>query len=410
MSIFKLDNTIMNSAWGCEKSMTELFGYENPQNKPMAELWMGAHPKASSLIDSEDGTIALNEYIAAAPQSVLGVSCAERFQNRLPFLFKVLSAKSPLSIQSHPNKQQAEEGWERENALNIPLNAAHRNYKDDNHKPELVFSITEYHALNGFREFDVIIRLFDSVAGDCLSPLLTEFKKNIQPEGLKQFYQSLLTYSDKSKLVAEVLQACKQQLNHQGLLKEDLSAYQLLLSLNDYYPNDIGIISALILNYVVLAPGEAMYLKAGTPHAYLKGTGLELMANSDNVLRGGLTPKHIDIPELMRTTVFEAIPFEELKLTPTLTGNHQEHIYITPANDFQFSILVLDEAETKIEVNSAEILFVVEGELTIKVLTESTKAKTFTKGESCFVSAECKQYIVKGNAQIARSAVSVEIQ
>ncbi|RBW46965.1 mannose-6-phosphate isomerase, class I [Psychromonas sp. B3M02] len=403
MSIFKLNNTIMNSAWGCEKSMTELFGYENSHNKPMAELWMGAHPKAPSLIQSEGETIALDAYIASKPDTVLGTSCAERFHNRLPYLFKVLSAKSPLSIQSHPNKQQAEDGWARENLLDIPLDAAHRNYKDDNHKPELVFSITEYHALNGFREFDVIISLFERIESDLIRPLLTEFKNQQQSAGLKQFYQSILTHPDKTKFVAEVLEGCAQQLNNELLSEEALNAYQLVISLNDYYPNDIGITSAFILNYIILAPNEAMYLKAGTPHAYLKGTGLELMANSDNVLRGGLTPKHIDVPELMSTTVFEATPLAELKLKPRLARNNQEHIYVTPAIDFQFSILEVTEAGGTIEVNSAEILFVVEGKLTLKGATENERESLLEKGDSYFVSAQCKQYVVQGNAKIARA-------
>jgi len=408
MNIFRLKNAVMNNEWGCEKSMTDLFGYANPDNKPMAELWMGAHPKASSMLITEEGVISLEQYIANNPEIVLGKSSAKRFRNRLPFLFKVLSAKSPLSIQSHPNKKQAEEGWKKECCLEIPLDAAHRNYKDDNHKPELLYAITPFEALNGFREFKNVISLFEKIVGDVSRPLLLAFKQKTNSDGLKKFYHQILTHEKKVEFIAEVLEGSKKQLVDERLLDHERQAYALLVSLNECYPNDIGIVSALILNYVLLRPGEAMFLRAGTPHAYLKGTALELMANSDNVLRGGLTPKHVDIPELLSTTVFEESPSGLLKILPEKSASDTEVIYKTPVDDFQFSILILENNQIERDVDFAEILFVVSGEVTVIELRQPLTEKRLETGGSCFISAACTTYIVKGNGKVARAITPIK--
>ncbi|WP_191601016.1 mannose-6-phosphate isomerase, class I [Marinomonas algicola] len=406
MSIYLLNNPIIHNNWGCATSVVELFGYKNPDKKPLAEVWMGAHPKAPSKLIFNDSETELHTYINHDPVKVLGQRCSDKFNNRLPFLFKILSASSPLSIQSHPKKDQALAGWKKENSLNIPLNAPHRNYKDDNHKPELVFAVTEFHALNGFRSFSEIIDIFERVKGPILSPLVDRFSNNVTSKGLRLFYEALMTHSGKTILIAEVIRNIHMAIREQQD-KRRLQAYRLVLELIESYPDDIGVLSPLLINYVILQPGDVMFINSGTLHSYLKGTALELMANSDNVLRGGLTPKHIDITELLNTTVFEPIAFNSIKIRPQIENNHNELIFHTEAEDFQFRTIKVENQDIIIPVSSAEILFVLSGEISIK--RKSKKADHNNKhlivraGESCFISAENKYYILNGQAKVARA-------
>lgn len=406
MTISVLDNPVLHNDWGCSTSMVDLYGYANPEQKPMAELWMGAHPKAPSTIfgNAEQVTIDLNRYIEDSPSLVLGEVCASKFANRLPFLFKVLSADSPLSIQSHPNKQQAEEGWQRENQAGIPLNAPHRNYKDDNHKPELVYAITEFHALNGFRDYQQTIALFNEIKGEDLSPIIELLIQSPDSEGLNRFYHSLMTHPSPEKLVHEALTAVRELVNQHPADYTHQSIWNLALQLNEKYPGDIGVLSPFLINYVILQPGEAMFLTAGTLHAYLKGTALELMANSDNVLRGGLTPKHIDIPELFSTTVFEPKAFNNLKLSPQSVDQNEE-VFLTSADDFQFSVIALTEQPYSVHIKTAEILFVLEGSVTIS--NELGEVHTLTKGQSAFISAQCLVYQLSGAGKLARATTPI---
>lgn len=402
MTISVLDNPIINNDWGCTNSMVDLYGYANPEQKPMAELWMGAHPKAPSSIITETNSesVELNRYIEANPAAVLGTVCAGKFANQLPFLFKVLSADSPLSIQSHPNKQQAEEGWQRENLAGIPLNAPNRNYKDDNHKPELVYAITEFHALNGFRDYQHTIALFNEIKGDHLSPIIDVLIQSPDSEGLRGFYHALMTHPAPTTLVDEALTAIHSLITQHPADYAHQPIWNLALQLNEKYPGDIGVLSPFLINYVVLQPGEAMFLTAGTLHAYLKGTALELMANSDNVLRGGLTPKHIDIPELFSTTVFEPKSFNHLKLSPQF-DEHAEHTFLTSAEDFQFSVITLSGQKHSVHINTAEILFVLEG--TVTVSNEQGEEQTLSKGQSAFIAAPCLAYELSGQGKVARA-------
>lgn len=403
MTLYCLENPIINNDWGCPNSMVELYGYENSKNLPLAELWMGAHPKAtSSIVLTNNDSKPLNEWIARNPQNILGRQCAEKFFNKLPFLFKVLSANSPLSIQSHPNKEQALAGWKKENEAQIPLTAAHRNYKDDNHKPELVYAITEFHALNGFREYSQIVKLFNLVKGANLSPIINTFVSALTSQGLKQFYQALMTHPAPAELVNEVINNIKQRLKANIDPMPLKTLWQLIININNKYPGDIGVLSPLLINYIVLQPGEAMFLNAGTLHAYLKGTSLELMANSDNVLRGGLTPKHVDVKELLHTTMFEPKKYTDLKLNTTQLSKH-EYSYNTSVDDFQLSIILLSK-NTVNKVNnvySAEILFAIEGK--VEVLASNGYHLTLKAGESCFISAENSAYQLKGTGKVARA-------
>ncbi|EPF6159260.1 mannose-6-phosphate isomerase [Citrobacter sedlakii] len=384
----KLINSVQNYAWGSKTALTELYGIANPQQQPMAELWMGAHPKSSSqVVDANGQTVSLRDVIEKHKSTLLGDAVAERF-GELPFLFKVLCAAQPLSIQVHPNKRNSETGFARENAAGIPLDAAERNYKDPNHKPELVFALTPFLAMNAFREFSEIVSLLQPVAG--AHNAIAHFLENPNAERLSELFAGLLNMQgeEKSRALA-ILKAALE--NQQG------EPWQTIRLIAEFYPDDSGLFSPLLLNVVKLNPGEAMFLFAETPHAYLQGVALEVMANSDNVLRAGLTQKYIDIPELVANVRFDAKPANQLLTTPEKNGAELD--FPIPVDDFAFSLHDLSAQETPVAQQSAAILFCVEGEA---VLSKGEQRLVLKPGESAFISAAESPIMASGVGRLAR--------
>lgn len=384
----KLINSVQNYAWGSKTALTELYGMANPQQQPMAELWMGAHPKSSSqVVDANGQIVSLRDVIEKHKSTLLGDAVAERF-GELPFLFKVLCAAQPLSIQVHPNKRNSETGFARENAAGIPLDAAERNYKDPNHKPELVFALTPFLAMNAFREFSEIVSLLQPVAG--AHTTIAHFLENPNAERLSELFAGLLNMQgeEKSRALA-ILKAALE--NQQG------EPWQTIRLIAEFYPDDSGLFSPLLLNVVKLNPGEAMFLFAETPHAYLQGVALEVMANSDNVLRAGLTPKYIDIPELVANVRFDAKPANQLLTTPEKNGAELD--FPIPVDDFAFSLHDLSAQETPVAQQSAAILFCVEGEA---VLSKGEQRLVLKPGESAFISAAESPIMASGVGRLAR--------
>jgi len=383
----KLNNSLQNYAWGSKTALTELYGIENPQGLPMAELWMGAHPKSPSTVEVNGEARSLREVIDADKIATLGKAVAERF-GELPFLFKVLCADQPLSIQVHPSKAAAEEGFARENAAGIPLSAAERNYKDANHKPELVYALTPFQAMNGFRELHEIVSLLEPVAG--AHPQIAHFLENANEANLAKLFATLLSLQDEAKSRAI------------GVLKSALNAregepWQTIKSIASDYPDDSGLFSPLLLNVITLQPGEAMFLFAETPHAYLKGVALEVMANSDNVLRAGLTPKFIDIPELLANLKFQAKPAATLLTQPQRDGETLN--FPIPVEDFAFAIHGLSAAPQALAQNSAALLFCIEGQA---VIEKSGQQLVLKPGDSCFVAANESPVNAAGTGRLAR--------
>ncbi|EOL9051170.1 mannose-6-phosphate isomerase [Cronobacter turicensis] len=384
----KLINSVQNYAWGSKTALTELYGVANPEGLPMAELWMGAHPKSSSKIQDDLGrTRLLREVIDADKTALLGAPVAERF-GELPFLFKVLCADQPLSIQVHPNQQASEEGFARENAAGIPLDAAERNYKDPNHKPELVFALTPFLAMNAFREFSEIVSLLQPVAG--AHTAIAHFLAEPNADRLRDLFAGLLNMQgeEKSRALA-VLKAT--------VASQQGEPWDTIRFIAQFYPDDSGLFSPLLLNVVKLNPGEAMFLFAETPHAYLQGVALEVMANSDNVLRAGLTPKYIDIPELVANVKFVAKPAAQLLTLPEKDGAALE--FPIPVEDFAFSLHDLQSQPQRLAQESAAILFCVEGEA---VLSKGDERLTLKPGESAFVAANESPVNVSGVGRLAR--------
>lgn len=383
----KLNNSLQNYAWGSKTALTELYGIENPQGLPMAELWMGAHPKSPSTVEVNGVTRSLRDVINDDQVATLGAAVAQRF-GELPFLFKVLCADQPLSIQVHPSKTAAEAGFARENAAGISLSAAERNYKDANHKPELVYALTPFQAMNGFRELPEIVSLLEPVAG--AHPQIAHFLENASEAALAKLFATLLSLKDESKTRAL------------GVLKSALNAregepWQTIKTIASDYPDDNGLFSPLLLNVITLQPGEAMFLFAETPHAYLKGVALEVMANSDNVLRAGLTPKFIDIPELLANLKFEAKPAATLLTQPQTQGDSLN--FPIPVEDFAFAIHTLSATPQTLAQHSAALLFCIEGQA---VIEKAGQQLVLQPGESCFVAASESPVSAAGTGRLAR--------
>ena len=393
-----LKNPTQEYAWGSKTVIQALLGQAESKDKPIAELWMGAHPKAASNVLVEGEWQSLDEVIGRSPESILGKDVAKRFCMRLPFLFKVLAVDSPLSIQVHPNLEQARAGFTRENSLGIPLNAPNRNYKDENHKPEILCALTPFQGLKGFRKTEEILALMEKIVSSNLSDELNRLKIEANPIGLKGFFTALMRMDRyrQSLIVSEAVRLAEK------LANED-QAFYWMVELNKAYPGDIGVFSPVILNLVQLEPGEAIYLPAGELHAYLCGVGIELMANSDNVLRGGLTSKHIDVIELLKIVNFKTGPIKIIK--PEKHGMI-ERTYPTPAEEFLLSKLSVDEERvfTSSQDRSVEILICLKGKADVKDLGNNEFFR-LDKGKSIIVPAAVSQYQIEGNATFYKASV-----
>lgn len=293
-----LSNEIRPYAWGSVTALPEFLGVD-PTGQPAAELWMGAHPGAPSRLAGEAGT--LTELIAADPRRMLGPAVARRFDDTLPFLLKVLAVERPLSLQAHPDLAQAAAGFADEEARGIPLDAPERNYKDRNHKPEQICALTPFTGMCGFRP----VRETAELMAELAAPVLCGYAERlVATSGLREVVTAFLTMPARAigKLLAGLLPAFERVAGKDGPWQQVAGS---LVALAAEYPGDRGVIVALLMNLVNLQPGESMYLSAGVPHVYLSGTGVEILASSDNVLRCGLTSKHVDVPELMRVLHIE---------------------------------------------------------------------------------------------------------
>ncbi|MDY5786319.1 mannose-6-phosphate isomerase, class I [Corynebacterium sp.] len=332
----RLEPTLRSYPWGSRSLLARLRGRPVPAEQPEAELWFGAHAAAPSTVRGE----ALDAVIAADPVASLGARVAAEFDGKLPFLLKLLAAGEPLSIQAHPSKQQAEEGYAREDELGIPLNSPERDYRDRNHKPELIVALTPFHAIAGFRPPERTRELFDAL--EC--PALDRYVSLLGPAGDPSAYRALFTTwialppGTRDELILDLAESAQRLIGEGTWISRTAENF---LALAEQYPNDTGTLASLLLNHVELQPGEALYLGAGQLHAYLRGMGVEIMANSDNVLRGGLTTKHVDVPELVRIVSFEDLesPFASTE------ERGAETVYGVPCEDFALSRMRLSAGD-----------------------------------------------------------------
>ncbi|MDY7038059.1 MAG: mannose-6-phosphate isomerase, class I [Thermodesulfobacteriota bacterium] len=393
-----LKNPVLDYAWGSRTFIPQLTGEPHPAGKPLAELWMGAHPKAPSMVFMDGGWVSLLELIQNNPEDILGKSVAERFSNKLPFLFKVLAITKSLSIQAHPDMSQAIDGFRRENSLKLSLNAPNRNYRDENHKPELICALRPLWALKGFRRAGDIVALLNKITGSSLKSELCVLQEFLKKKGLRGFFNALMNMDRerKNQIIAEVMTYGEKNSG------ADL-IFEWVVRLNQEYPGDIGVLSPIFMNLVQLQPGEAIYIPAGELHAYLEGAGIELMANSDNVLRGGLTPKHIDVPELLTVLEFSSSRLDIIRPENKETG---ESIFCAPAKEFILSVISVNDGliyKGPLK-RSVEIMICVEGDSHIKDLG-SGEVLLLKRGTSIIIPSAVRQYAIKGRASIYKGAV-----
>ncbi len=393
-----LKNTIQNYGWGSPTAIPELLGERNPSHEPRAELWMGAHPKAPSFVNYDGQWLSLTELIAKYPQEILGNDVALAFDNKLPYLFKVLAAAKPLSIQAHPGLNQAKEGFKRETDQGIAIDAPNRNYKDDNQKAECICALSTFWAMCGFRNIPDILALMGQNCPVGLACELDLLKKQPDFRGLKRFFTDLLTLDcqRKKRVIDEAVQNAHQY-------SDENFAFYWMTRLANEYPSDIGTLAPLLLNLIELKPGEALFLPSGELHAYLEGVGMELMANSDNVLRGGLTPKHIDVPELLKVVNFKPRPVNILK---TIKKNENERVYVSEADEFVLSVVSTSAGSPydSSESRSVEIMLCTEGTAYLKD-KGTQEIVNIKKGDSAIIPAAVIGYSITGDALIYTAAV-----
>ncbi|MFB6779442.1 mannose-6-phosphate isomerase, class I [Streptomyces sp. NPDC056352] len=322
----RLSNTVRPYAWGSTTAIPELLGVA-PTGEPQAEMWMGAHPGAPSRLTRTAGTEQpLTDIIAADPERELGPATVEKFGPRLPFLLKLLAAGAPLSLQVHPDLTQAKKGYEDEERRSVPIDAPHRTYKDANHKPELICALTPFEGLCGFRRPTEAAEAMAVLGVGSLKPYVDLLGAHPEEAALREVLTAILT-ADPAEMAETVTEAAAAAERLGG-------AHAPYARIAHHFPGDPGVIAAMLLNHVQLQPGEALFLGAGVPHAYLGGLGVEIMANSDNVLRCGLTPKHIDVPELLGIVRFEATDPGVLRPEASPSG---EELYETPVDEFRLS-------------------------------------------------------------------------
>jgi len=405
MALYLLENTVQNYDWGSTVELPRLLGKDNPSGTPWAELWMGAHPKAPSIaVDPATGARKpLDKLIAEAPVKVLGSSVAGRFNNALPFLFKILSAAKPLSIQAHPSKRKAEHGFAREDFAGIPLDAPERNYKDTNHKPETVVALTSFEGLCGFRPIDEIVANIKLLAPQDWQRLVGRLADDPGRLELSVFFHTMISQTGDviHKRLEYTLARCKRIVASEQRNSPGGMLFSWVLKLMETHPGDVGALAPLVLNLFRLEPGQALNITDGQPHAYLCGTAAEIMANSDNVLRGGLTSKHRDVAEFISTLGFDS-------------GLLQPVVPVELSDGFStYRCDVPDYAIAKAVVSGViegpkrqpvpEILLCTEGE--VELVSTSGQRLELPRGTSIFVTANEKRYALAGNGTVFKASV-----
>lgn len=385
--MYPLSGVVQPYAWGSPTFLASLQRRE-PTGGPEAELWLGDHPVAPALVHTAGGVRPLPELITADPVAALG--SADR--SALPYLLKILAAAAPLSLQAHPSAAQAAAGFAREEAAGISRNAPHRTFRDPNPKPELVCALTPFDALCGFRPVEETVELLASLDVAALAPVLSAIRTE-GADALPGVVGSLLgsTTAVAADLVADVVRACGRP--DGPYPAERAWAVRLAAA----YPGDPGVVLALLLNLVTLAPGEALFLGPGNLHAYLEGAAVEIMANSDNVLRGGLTPKHVDVPALV------GILDTSVGRPDVQRPSGPLHAYRCPVPEFSLVRAVIGGADGSVGFEPAgpEILLVTEGAVVAGRRDGATLE--LRAGEAAFVPAADGPYTVDGSGTVFRA-------
>lgn len=386
--MYQIENVLRPYAWGSTTAIAGLLG-RPASGGPEAELWIGAHPDSPSTAIHPNGvTQPLDALIAKDPAHFLGGESVAAFGPRLPFLTKILAADQPLSLQVHPSLEQAREGFARENAAGIAADAAHRNYRDDNHKPEMIFALTPFRALCGFRSpaasraiFEHLASVLESAALDVpeiIKGVISDLGLPVEEEALRAAFTRLIQGGTEA---TEAIQEIEAVLRAGAPQEPHEDALTAMVGINEAFPGDPGVLISLLLNHLSLQPGQAVYLPAGNVHAYLQGMGVEVMASSDNVLRGGLTPKHVDVPELLKTVRFESLGVPRVEAVRTPFG---QELYQPPFEEFQLQRIELEPGAEPVPLaqSGPAVVVVVAG----TVVLDSPKSDLrLQRGDAAFI-------------------------
>jgi mannose-6-phosphate isomerase len=398
-SLIRLSNPTQPYLWGSTTAIPELLGFPCTSG-PVAESWMGAHPSAPSRVITAKGETGLDQFIAADADVLLGSTVVSRFGPALPYLLKILAAHHPLSLQVHPDIEQARRGYASEEAAGIPPDAPRRNYRDGNHKPELVYALTPFEALCGFRPPLRVVDLLKSLEAPLAKQMYTVLTAQPTSDGIRTVLTQLLEPSTRPSAdeVLKVAQMCAARLAQGSPYP---AADRVVVMLADAYPGDPGVVTSLLLNALTLQPGDAMFVPAGSVHAYLHGMAIEVMASSDNVLRAGLTPKHVDVDELLGTVNYDPGP-------PTLIApqdfNVATKVFRAAVDDFELSLTAVEDEEVHpLPGGGPRILLCLDGAVTIT--SSGHGATTLAKGESLFAPASDGGLTTRGRGSVVQAYV-----
>jgi len=391
---------IRTYAWGSRSAIADFTGRPAPTAHPEAELWLGAHPGDPAHLEGPRGETSLLDAISADPQAQLGSAVRDRFGDVLPFLVKVLAADEPLSLQAHPSAEQAVEGYRREDRAGVGLNSPIRNYRDRSHKPELLVALSDFEALVGFRPAARSVALLRALEVPGLDPFIGLLADQSDASGLRALFTTWITapQPDLDVLIPAVLEGAVSYMRSGA--KEFAPEIKAVLELGERYPGDAGVLAALLLNRISLKPGEGIFLPAGNLHSYLQGMAMEVMANSDNVLRGGLTPKHVDVPELLRVLDFTQVVDARVR-------THRDGIelaYDTPTVEYAACVLTLDGEHLGHQVDAPshhggpQVLVCTEGSVVVRCKSDEIHIQ---RGGAAWVAADDGAISVEAT-QVAR--------
>ena len=377
----RLESRRQHYAWGSSTAIPELLGLET-DGRPTAEAWFGAHPAAPSLLHTDSGPKPLDVMIADAPDEVLGAGVVARFGPALPYLLKVIAADRPLSLQVHPDLRRARDGFAAEEAAGLPVDDPRRNYRDRNHKPELVYALTRFEALCGFRAPRRAAELLEGLDAPLAERLHRTLSGQPSFEGIRTAFRQLLVPEQRPEPheIDAVAAACRRRLDDGS---PSPRADRTVVQLAEAYPGDPGVVISLLLNPVTLEPGDAMFVPAGGVHSYLSGVGVEIMASSDNVLRAGLTGKHVDIPEMLANVDYVAAP--PIRIAPEVFYGATK-VFYAPVDDFELSVTkVADERPQRLPGRGPRVLLCLDGRVTVEAA--SGGALVLSRGDAAFAPA-----------------------
>jgi len=393
LGILELHNPIRRYPWGSRTAIAELLGRSSPAPEPEAELWMGGHPGAPSEVLAQGRWRSLRELLAEAGDEVLGAEVATRHGGELPFLMKVLAAAEPLSIQAHPDAAAAARGFRLEEERGIHRDAPERCYRDPRAKPELLYALTPFRMLRGFRPPAEIALLFEELG---LTPELPELGDLLRPgeaRALERFFAAYVTLPEER--LAALLPAAVARARRGA---DENAIFRCVVELAERHPGDRGVLAPLLLHLVELEPGEAVDTPPGVLHSYLGGVGVELMASSDNVLRGALTGKHVDVGELLAILRYEAQPPERLRPAVGADGGRR---FVGGDGELALTVLELS-GEVRCRGGGVALLLCTAG----GGVLGSAPGRPFRRGDSFLVPASVGDYRISGTATLFRAELA----